>query len=51
MVTVDAELGVRPGDRLTVNLPSGVSETRVVAARSAPDSPRTIPSSPWTPPS
>ena len=31
MVTVDAELGVRPGDRLTVNLPSGVSETRVVA--------------------
>ena len=32
VVTVDAELGVRPGDRLTVNLPSGVSETRVVAA-------------------
>ena len=31
VVTVDAELGVRPGDRLTVNLPSGVSETRVVA--------------------
>ena len=23
---------MRPGDRLTVNLPSGVSETRVVAA-------------------
>ncbi|WP_447982198.1 host specificity protein J [Achromobacter kerstersii] len=31
VVTVDAELGVRPGDRLTVNLPSGVSETRIVS--------------------
>jgi predicted phage tail protein len=30
-VTVDAELGVRPGDRLTVNLPSGVSETRIIS--------------------
>ncbi|CUJ37910.1 Domain of uncharacterised function (DUF1983) [Achromobacter sp. 2789STDY5608621] len=30
-ITVDAELGVRPGDRLTVNLPNGLSETRVVA--------------------
>lgn len=30
-VTVDAELGVRPGDRLTVNLPNGLSETRLVA--------------------
>ena len=28
---VDAELGVRPGDRLTVNLPNGLSETRRVA--------------------
>ncbi|RSF08924.1 DUF1983 domain-containing protein [Achromobacter aegrifaciens] len=32
VVTVDVELGVRPGDRLTVNLPSGVSETRVVSS-------------------
>lgn len=31
VVTVDAELGVRPGDRLTVNLPSGVSETRIIS--------------------
>ncbi|WP_082306093.1 host specificity protein J [Achromobacter piechaudii] len=31
VITVDAELGVRPGDRLTVNLPSGVSETRIVS--------------------
>jgi predicted phage tail protein len=31
IVTVDAELGVRPGDRLTVNLPSGVSETRIIS--------------------
>lgn len=31
VITVDAELGVRPGDRLTVNLPSGVSETRVIS--------------------
>lgn len=29
---VDAELGIRPGDRLTVNLPSGKSETRVVSS-------------------
>ena len=28
---MDAELGVRPGDRLTVNLPNGLSETRRVA--------------------
>lgn len=32
VVTVDAELGVRPGDRLTVNLPSGISETRIISA-------------------
>lgn len=32
VITVDAELGVRPGDRLTVNLPSGVSETRIISA-------------------
>lgn len=32
VVTVDAELGVRPGDRLTVNLPGGVSETRIVSS-------------------
>ncbi|WP_434642607.1 host specificity protein J [Achromobacter piechaudii] len=31
VITVDAELGVRPGDRLTVNLPSGVSETRIIS--------------------
>ena len=31
VVTVDAELGVRPGDRLTVNLPGGVSETRIIS--------------------
>jgi predicted phage tail protein len=31
VVTVDAELGVRPGDRLTVNLPSGVSQTRIIS--------------------
>ncbi len=31
VVTVDAELGVRPGDRLTVNLPTGVSETRIIS--------------------
>ncbi|WP_258231498.1 host specificity protein J [Achromobacter pulmonis] len=30
-ITVDAELGVRPGDRLTINLPSGVSETRIIS--------------------
>lgn len=30
-VTVDAELGVRPGDRLTVILPSGVAQTRTVS--------------------
>jgi len=32
VVTVDAALGVRPGDRLTVNLPSGVSETRTISS-------------------
>ncbi|ANN78902.1 host specificity protein J [Bordetella flabilis] len=32
VVTVDANTLVRPGDRLTVNLPSGVSETRTVAS-------------------
>jgi len=32
VVTVDAELGVRPGDRLTVNLPSGVSQTRIISS-------------------
>lgn len=32
VITVDAALGVRPGDRLAVNLPSGVSETRIVSA-------------------
>ncbi|WP_233236349.1 host specificity protein J [Bordetella sp. LUAb4] len=32
VVTVDAEIGVRAGDRLTVNLPGGVSETRVVSS-------------------
>ncbi|CUJ03082.1 Domain of uncharacterised function (DUF1983) [Achromobacter aegrifaciens] len=31
VITVDAALGVRPGDRLTVNLPSGVSETRIIS--------------------
>ncbi|MFY3461254.1 host specificity protein J, partial [Achromobacter xylosoxidans] len=31
-IVVDAELGIRPGDRLTVNLPSGKSETRVVTS-------------------
>ncbi len=31
-IVVDAELGIRPGDRLTVNLPSGKSETRVVSS-------------------
>lgn len=31
VITVDAELGVRPGDRLTVNLPSGVSQTRIIS--------------------
>ncbi|QQB32839.1 phage tail protein [Achromobacter deleyi] len=31
-IVVDAELGIRPGDRLTVNLPSGTSETRVVSS-------------------
>lgn len=31
VVTVDAELGVRPGDRLTVILPSGIAETRIVS--------------------
>ncbi len=32
LIVVDAELGIRPGDRLTVNLPSGKSETRVVSS-------------------
>ncbi len=32
VVTVDAELGVRPGDRLVVNLPSGVAETRIISS-------------------
>lgn len=32
VVTIDAEIEVRPGDRLTVNLPSGVSETRTVSS-------------------
>jgi predicted phage tail protein len=32
VVTVDAQLGVRPGDRLVVNLPSGVAETRIVSS-------------------
>lgn len=32
VITVDAELGVRPGDRLTVNLPSGISETRIISS-------------------
>ncbi|KXA71688.1 host specificity protein J [Bordetella hinzii LMG 13501] len=31
VLTVDVELGVRPGDRLVVNLPSGVSESRVIS--------------------
>ncbi|QEA10908.1 tail fiber protein [Bordetella phage vB_BbrS_PHB09] len=31
VVTTDAEVGVRPGDRLIVNLPSGVSEERIVS--------------------
>lgn len=31
-IVVDAELGVRSGDHLTVNLPSGKSETRIVSA-------------------
>ncbi|WP_082884052.1 host specificity protein J [Achromobacter ruhlandii] len=31
-IVVDAELGIRPGDRLTVNLPNGKSETRVVTS-------------------
>ncbi len=32
VITVDAEIAVRPGDRLTVNLPNGVSETRQVSS-------------------
>ena len=32
VITVDAELGVRPGDRLVVNLPSGVAETRIISS-------------------
>jgi len=32
VVTVDAKLGVRVGDRLTVNLPSGISETRIISS-------------------
>lgn len=32
VVTVDAELGVRPGDRLVLNLPSGVAETRIISS-------------------
>lgn len=32
VVTVDAELGVRAGDRLTVNLPNGVAETRIISS-------------------
>ena len=31
-VTLDAPIAVRPGDRITVNLPSGVSESRTVSA-------------------
>lgn len=31
VVTVDVQVGVRPGDRLVVNLPSGVSESRVIS--------------------
>lgn len=31
-IVVDAELGVRAGDRVTVNLPSGRSETRLVSS-------------------
>lgn len=31
-IVVDAELGIRSSDRLTVNLPSGKSETRVVSS-------------------
>lgn len=31
-IVVDAELGIRSGDRLTVNLPSGKSETQVVSS-------------------
>lgn len=30
-ITTDAAVGVRPGDRLVVNLPSGVSESRTVS--------------------
>ncbi|SAH87833.1 Domain of uncharacterised function (DUF1983) [Bordetella trematum] len=30
-VTVDVQIGVRPGDRLVVNLPSGISESRTVS--------------------
>ncbi len=32
VITVDARLGVRVGDRLTVNLPSGISETRIISS-------------------
>lgn len=31
VITTDAEVGVRPGDRLVVNLPSGVSESRIIS--------------------
>lgn len=32
VVTVEAELGVRPGDRLVVNMPSGAAETRIISS-------------------
>lgn len=32
VIEVDAEVGVRPGDRLVVNLPSGVSESRLISS-------------------
>ncbi|VFR43375.1 Phage tail fiber protein [plant metagenome] len=32
VIEVDAEVGVRPGDRLVVNLPSGISESREISS-------------------